>query len=95
MTEKQRIKQAEEHYKAYRLSSWTDIFQAYGRPSFKKISAWQYCKELCRQKGGVNLKVITRNTDVFTAGFESVNEEGIPQFTYIAPTYHITIDIER
>ena len=45
--------------------------------------------------GGVNLKVITRNTDVFTAGFESVNEEGIPQFTYIAPTYHITIDIER
>lgn len=92
--EKQRTRAAIDHYDTYLRSTWKNIFQAYGKPSKKKIDAYEYCENLCKKMNGYGLKIITRNTDVFTAGFMSVDDEGNLMFTYIAPTFDATIPAE-
>lgn len=56
-------------YDRWRNSNMDNIFKAYGRPSMKKIEAWEYCEDLCRRYNGHGLKVISRNIYKFTAGF--------------------------
>ena len=93
MTQKAKEKAARDHYRSYLMSEMDGLHKAYGRWSGRKEAACEHCRELCKEADGHGLKIITRNTDVFTAGFESVNEEGVCEFTYIAPTYHVTIEI--
>ena len=92
MTQKQKEKSAKEHYQMYLRSEWKNIFQAYGKPSMKKIEAFEYCENLCKKHDGHGLKIITRNTDKFTAGFE-YKENGIPMFMYITPSYDVEIEV--
>lgn len=81
------------NYRFWKMSSDYDISDAYESYSTAKASAWRYCRYLCERMGGYGLKVVNRNSFVFTAGFESVNPEtGVIEFTYITPNYDITID---
>lgn len=75
------------HYKAH------DIFSAYGRPSAAKIRAWRYCEQLCAEKDGRGLVVMSANTFRFSAGFEFTDPEtGVVNFCYIAPDYDAITD---
>ena len=73
---------------AYRNPRWTysDIFAAYGRPSGAKIEAWNYCKRLCADLGGRDLRISSRNTFRFSAVFRFI-ADGREAYAYITPEY--------
>lgn len=64
MTKRQR-----EIYEAYLNSHDYDLDDAYGRYSEKKRRAWDNCKSLMFKNEGNNLRVISHNGYMFTAGF--------------------------
>ena len=70
------------------------LYDAYGRFSDRKRDAWEYCEKKCSSLAGVNLKVITYNDNVFTAGFEYRDTDDTPMFMYITPSYDIAIYME-
>ena len=53
----------------YLMSNWENIYQAYERPSSLKSSAWERCQQICNEYNGNNLRVVSKNINVFTAGF--------------------------
>ena len=87
-----RLKQAQASYEAYRNSKMSDLSDAYKDWSTEKARAWRYCEELCEKRNGFGLKVISKNSYMFTAGFEYVDEDGCVRFEYITPSYDIDID---
>lgn len=92
MTIRQQERTARGNLNRYATSDMYDIFDAYGRPSIYKVRAWEYCKELCHKFSGWGLKVISRNTSIFTAGFEYADPEtGEVIFMYINPRYDIAV----
>ncbi len=68
------------------------IYEAYGRPSDRKEAAWEHCQRLCREHSGRGLKVISKNTSFFTAGFV-YEEEGQPMFMYITANYNVCVPV--
>lgn len=83
-----------QNYNNWKRSAYENIWQAYEKPSYNKEKAWSYCKELCRRYAGFGLKVISKNTFVFTAGFEFVDlETGVLRFMYITPSYNTAVDV--
>ena len=65
MTKKQKYQ-----YYAYLNSPYYDLDDAYkSGASTAKWRAWRYCKDLCEQKNGWGLRVVSKNTYQFTAGF--------------------------
>lgn len=81
-------------YRSYLESGYYDINQAYANPSYAKIRAFKDCWWMCKQLHGTGLKVISKNTFVFTAGFEFVNDEtGEVMFMYITPNYNYAVGI--
>jgi len=94
MTIKEREKVARANYRNYKMSDMNDLWKAYGNASNKKYRAWDYCKELCYKFNGHGLKVINKNTFIFTAGFEFEDEKtGVCKFMYITPSYDTAIEI--
>lgn len=80
--------------KSWKNSRYTDLYSAYGTPSVKKKDAWDYCIRKKLEYNGSNLKVISRNTYMFTAGFEYVDKEtGECMFMFITPNYDISVPI--
>lgn len=53
----------------HNLSENYDIFQAYKSPSRKKQEAWEYCKDLCEERNGRNLKIIGKTVFPFPPAF--------------------------
>lgn len=79
---------------SWNRSSYHSIYEAYDRPSSNKISAWQYCIDLCNKNNGRGLKVISRNTYTFTAGFEFDDAAtGEVMFMFITPSYDVAVSI--
>lgn len=70
MTKKDR-----QNYEAYLRSEMYSLEQAYGRYSDAKAKAWAYCRELMYKNDGYNLKVVSKNTSFFSAGFLFINKE--------------------
>lgn len=60
-----------------------DIFQAYKSSSREKQEAWKYCKNLCEEQNGRNLKIIGKNCSFFSAGFFYTDENGKERFMHI------------
>lgn len=80
----------------YEASRMLDLSDAYGRWSDAKAAAWRYCEARCEAYNGENrcetLKVISKNTNIFTAGFTFTDEDGNEKFYYITPTYDVIVD---
>ena len=87
-------KRAREAYEIYKQSEIRTLREAYGSYSKDKDNAMTDCRVLCRELGGSDLKIITYNRYVFTAGFEFTNEEGKKMFMYITPSYNTTIEVK-
>lgn len=74
------------NYARYKASTARDLYGAYTTPSYKKRRAWEYCRETCAAAGGHDLRVVSWNTFVFTAGFTFTDADGVPTFCYITPS---------
>ena len=73
-------------YRSYKHSSDFCLEHVYGSYSQAKANAWEYCRQEELRYSGYDLKVITHNTMIFTAGFiGSIN--GKLAFFYITPCY--------
>ena len=86
-----RKRQAENALKSFDFSRYESIFSAYGKPSFAKIRAFNYCLNTCRKYNGFNLRILSKNNFMFTCGFFFYNEDGKKQFYYITPSYDVII----
>lgn len=46
------------------------LYDVYGRPSVYKERVWENIQSECYQLNGYDLTVVSRNTNIFTAGFD-------------------------
>lgn len=53
----------------YERSTWRTLFDAYKKPSDRKISADSFCQGLCRKEQGYAYKIIAANSYIFTAAW--------------------------
>lgn len=83
---------AKGNYSSYKNSTMHHLGDAYKTCSANKVRAWDYCKKLEERKNGHGLKVIHKNTFIFTAGFE-FEEDGKTMFMYITPNYDQAVEI--
>ena len=94
MTTKEQEKVATGNILRWRNSRYTDLYSAYDRCSARKRAAWEYCKDLCEKNNGEGLKVISRNSHIFTAGFVFPNADtGELMFMYISPSYNQAVSL--
>lgn len=94
MTNREKERQARNHYKAWERSKDYALDFVYGSYSVNKARAWRYCQEMKAKLNGYGLKVITHNRMVFTAGFEYYDEKAqTVKFYYITPSYGCVVDI--
>ena len=85
---KYQIKTAKAMIPMYDRSNWYYLRDAYKSCSYRKHCAWYYCVCKMIEYNGIGLKVISRNTKSFTAGFIFHDEEtGEPMFYYITANY--------
>lgn len=82
------------NYRNYRNSDMYDIYDAYKNPSFAKTRAFRACADKCAEYGGENLKVVSKNCFIFTAGFEFCDDDGVVMFAYITPSYIYTCAVD-
>ena len=67
---------------------------AYGSYSANKSRAWRHCESVRADHNGSNLKVVSHNTFMFTAGFQLVDQEsGVVKYMHITPTYETAVDM--
>ena len=86
-TKKQK-KSAKAKIPMYDSSNWYSLSDAYTSYSYRKERAWDYCVHTMIEYNGIRLKVISRNTNFFTAGFTFFDSEtGEPMFYYITANY--------
>ena len=94
MTRQQRTAIA--NYESYKRSTMENLFCAYKTPSYEKAKAWRYCENLMEKFGGYGLKVIHKNTWIFSAGFKFTDAEtGKENFMYITPNYDTAVEIAQ
>lgn len=74
-------------------TTYENIYKAYNKPSRKKVEAWQYCKDLCNEFNGNNLKIISASPWIFTAGFTAKLDDGCDIFVYITKQYDRYMEI--
>lgn len=60
-----------------------DIYEAYKKPSLAKVRAWEGCKRLCEEFNGWNLKILHAGCQLFSAGFEFADEDGVINYMWI------------
>lgn len=56
-------------YKNYLRSTDYKLEDVYNRYSVYKAHAWRYSEKLCREYAGRDLKIVSHNCMMFTAGF--------------------------
>ena len=86
------IRTAKANVNAYLNSTMFHLLDAYQRFSQNKANAWDYCESLMAKKNGHDLKVISKNTFIFTAGF-LFEEDGKEMFMFITPNYDQAVEM--
>ena len=77
----------------YRGVFATDIHSAYGKPSYAKVAAFEYCRNLCASLDGWGLKILAHGCQTFSVGFEFCDPEtGVVRFAYITRDYNSTCE---
>lgn len=92
-TERQRQRTAKANIRTYENSRATKLSDVYGRYSAEKARAFRYCEQLCEKLGGENLRILSHNTFIFTAGFTFTDADtGVVKFMFITPNYDCAVD---
>lgn len=79
-------KQASAYMKAYYNANAEDIWQAYGRPSYRKISIFEEWRSFMNG-AGFNCYIASYNTSIFT--LVGMNEAG--DVMYITPAHNYIV----
>ena len=82
-------------FEQYQKSEMKSLKDAYGRFSGKKQAAWDGCVALMRACNGSGLRILTKNTFMFTAGFMYTDYFGRECFAIITPTKSTCCYIEE
>lgn len=70
------------------------LHKAYKTHSHEKDLAWQYCYRLMLEHDGTGLKIISKNSFIFTAGFTFVDPNtGVLRFMFITPSSDTAVDM--
>lgn len=89
-------KNALANYARYQRSVMDSIYSAYQNPSEAKREVWENCKRLCYKQHGKNLKVISKNCQFFSAGFEFTDAvTGMKKFMRITPSHNTAVEIAQ
>lgn len=57
---------------AYNGYNWySDIYDAYEKPSYNKVTAWKDCQKQCKREGGRGCIIIGRNSCTFTVAWQT------------------------
>ena len=62
-------KKMKSNYENYLRSNDYELEDVYKSYSVHKSRAWRYCEQLCMEYGGLDLKIVSHNCMMFTAGF--------------------------
>lgn len=82
-------------YADYQRSNATELFDVYGRYSVYKAHAWDYCQDMMHRHDGWGLRIISHNTNIFTAGFLFNDPEtGALKFMYITKNYATVVEVQ-
>lgn len=73
-------------YNQYKNSNYYDLAQCYTNASSNKYHAMNYCRRLCNEYNGYNLKIIGFNCMQFSVGFECMQDNELC-FVYITKSY--------
>lgn len=76
---------------AYAHRAWThdSIYSAYKNPSTRKVNAWFYCKELCKEMNGYDLIISAAGCQTFSVVFTFVERgTGRKCYAYITRDYN-------
>lgn len=85
---------AKANYEYWKRSEWDELWKAYGSASTAKYRAWERCKQLMYELGGHGLRVISKNSFIFTAGFTFADPDtGVEKFMYITPSYDTAVEV--
>ena len=82
-----RAKVALSHYPDYLKATATSLNQVYGKYSKKKADAFDYCRKLCSDLGGEDIRILSSNGWAFTVGFTFV-KDGKKMFAYITKDHN-------
>jgi len=81
-------------YARYNNSKMDTIYKAYKKPSARKVRVWHHWMEACAMLNGRNMKVIGKNCNMFSLGFEYPDPKtGVLNFMYVTPTKEMTAEI--
>ena len=73
-----------QHYvRAYEVSTWYTLKDAYIKPSAEKQAAFKYCCKKCEAEDGYQLKVISACSQQFTVAFQVKNSFGATELRVI------------
>lgn len=87
-------KQAKNNIERWESSNKNDITSAYKKPSVAKHRAWNYCKELCANLNGKDLKVVSNNCHFFTAGFQFTDKDtGVLKYMHITASSDTAVEM--
>ena len=70
-----------------------EILTFYKKPSFNKLKAWYFCKELATKNNGNDLHICGGNSSVFSAGFTKL-ENGKKYLIYITRDNQYQIELD-
>jgi hypothetical protein len=76
-----------QQYNNYKNSRYYNLYDLYKSYSYNKQRAFDYCKRLCYDYKGTDLKIIGGNTCTFSAGFTYINDNGELVFVWITKDY--------
>lgn len=88
-------KEEHRYQELYARSKDSCLADAYGSYSSAKASAWKYCEDKCKRYDGRELKVLSHNSFMFTAGFEFDNPEtGAVSLCIITPSRDFAFEVD-
>lgn len=87
-----RERRTEQALQRYYDSYLMNLADCYKTCSDEKLEAWTYCVNRCSELKGWGLKVVSYNTNVFTAGFFYQDSKSI-YFYYITKDWEYSIKV--
>lgn len=84
---------AKKVYANFRRSWITELREAYGRCSWAKINAFEYCRNLESSCRAYNGRIVSYNTCMFTYGF-TCEIDGQAWFVYITKDHDYAIKMD-
>lgn len=68
MTEKQR-QNGRYYYSLWKKSPYSEIWQAYGKPSTKKLRSYEEIRAQMQELGGKDLRVLNHGCQLYSCGY--------------------------